>query len=94
MTTTSSLVNKILGGPRFLEVVLLVKWFDRLVKGMFQYGLTFFKDVHPLSITSMASSKSLVLQLLLGLVNCLITFADFYRGCDSSSGSTIFFVRC
>jgi hypothetical protein len=31
--------------------------------------------------------------LLLELINCLITRADFCRGYDSSLGS-IFFVRC
>jgi hypothetical protein len=44
-TATSSSGNKTPGGPHFLDVVLMVKWYDRLVKGMFQYRLVFLKDV-------------------------------------------------
>jgi len=84
MNVASSSTDKTLGGPHFLDIVLSVRWFDKLVKGMFQYRLTFFNDVNPFSITSMASSMSLVFQLLLRLINCLITLVDFYHGCDSS----------
>jgi hypothetical protein len=60
-----------------------MRWFDRLFKGIFQYQLAFLNYVNPLSIVSMACSKSSVFQLLLGLVSCLVTFADFCHGCDS-----------
>jgi len=83
-TIASSSIDKILSGQCIFYLILLVKWSDRLVKGMFQYRLAFLNDINPLSITSMASSKSLVLQLPFGRIIYLVTFADRGHGCDSS----------
>jgi hypothetical protein len=79
----SSSTHKTLGGPHFFDIILPMRWFDRLIKGMFQYELAFFNDINLLSIASMVSSKFLVLQFPLGPVNCLITLANIFRGCDS-----------
>ncbi len=80
----SSSANKTPGGPHFLEIVFPVRWFNRLVKNMFQYQLAFFNYVNPLSIVSMAFFKSSLLQLPLGPISCLVTLTNFCHGCDSS----------
>jgi len=84
MIVASSSIDKTLGGPRFYNVVLPMRWSERLVKGIFHYWLAFLNYVYLLSIASMASFKSLVLQLPLGLMSYLVTFADFCHGCDSN----------
>jgi hypothetical protein len=82
MIVASSSIDETPSGPHFFDIVLLVRWFVRFIKGMFQYRLVFLNDVNPLSIVSMAYSKSSILQLPLGPINCLITLVDFYHGCD------------
>ncbi len=80
----SSSTNKTPSGPHFLDIILPVIWSNRLVKGMFQYQLAFFNYVNPLSIVSMAFSRSSFLQLPLGPINCLVTLTNFCHDCDSS----------
>ncbi len=85
-TIASSSTNKTPSGSHFLNIILSMRWSNRLVKGMFQYQLTFFNNINLLSIVSMASSKSSVFQLPLGPVSYLITFIDLFGGYDSSWG--------
>jgi hypothetical protein len=86
MIVASSSVDKTKtpGGSRFLNVVLLVRWSNKLVKNMFQYQLAFINDINLLSIASMAFSMSSILQLPLKLVSCLVTLVDFCSGYDLS----------
>ncbi len=60
--TPSSFVNTF-NGPSFMDLVLLLRWFDNYVKGIFQNWFVFFNDVIPLSIASIAYFKAFVVHL-------------------------------
>jgi hypothetical protein len=77
-------------GPTFLLLVLLLKWFENEVNGMFQYLVTFCKKMCPFSTTSMASSRCwyvhlanlVALNTLLVLANlCISTMGRWYCYC-------------
>jgi hypothetical protein len=53
------------GGPCFLDLVLLMKWSNKDVRGIFQVCLAFHNDVKPFSTTSIAFFKAFVVHLSL-----------------------------
>jgi hypothetical protein len=75
--TSFSFVNTF-NGLCFMDLVLLLRWFDNYVKGIFQIWLS-VNDVILLSITSIACSKAFVVHLFLWFIIALLfVLADLW----------------
>jgi hypothetical protein len=61
-------------GPCFLDLLLLVRWFDKDVRGIFQIWLAFHSDVKPFSTASITFSKAYVVHLLFKVLFVFVCF--------------------